>query len=295
VLSAVLVVVLVLVGTAPVHDDFHKAQIIFVDVGQGDCIHIRTSGGKNILIDGGGSRNFDVGRRVLMPYLLKNGVRRIDLAIVSHMHLDHYGGIFSLANHFQIDQIGFYEANKIIEDEIVSQTGLQREQIVYFTKGQKIMIDQGVWIEVLYPPQKSVEEYRFLKGGGANENDLSLILKVYYYGVSTLLMGDMTFEGERSLLSKYQDDDGRLNSDILKIGHHGSRFSTSDELLAAVRPDFAVFQVGRNGFGHPTREVLEKVDGINAAIYRNDKHGAIGVFIRRGEENPTIRTIILEK
>ena len=279
-LTIILIIALAFVGTIPVHDDFHKAQIVFVDVGQGDCIHIKTPSGKNILIDGGGNINFDVGKKVLTPYLLKNGVNKIDIAFISHMHIDHYAGLFSLANNFDIKTLALYEANSVIESEIIKRTGLASEQIVYLTSGQIIVVDEDVRIEVLFPERRPETEYVEFKKRGGNENDISLILKVYYRGVSTLLTGDLSFTGEDGLFEVLGENRDKLKSDFLKVAHHGSKNNTSDEFLAVVNPDIAVFQVGRNGFGHPTAEVLGKMDSVvNAQIYRNDNHGAIGVFI----------------
>ena len=165
------VIAVALAAGLPFQDDFHRAQLVFVDVGQGDCLHIRTPGGKNILVDGGGSHNFDVGKKVLMPYLLKNGVSKIDIAFVSHRHLDHYGGIASLAKNFNVAKICLYEANKAIEAEVLNETGLQKWQVVYLVKGQRIMVGKGVWIEILYPGKKTESEYGELTGDGAAPNE----------------------------------------------------------------------------------------------------------------------------
>ena len=281
VLTFVLIIALAFAFATPVHENFHKAQIVFVDVGQGDCIHIKTPGGKNILIDGGGSRNFDVGKRVLMPYLLKNGVNKIDIAFISHMHTDHYAGLFSLANNFKISTLALYEANRVIENDILIQTGLRSEQLLYLTAGQVIVVDEDVQIEVLFPERRAETEYVDVKGQGDNENDISLILKVYYRGVSALLTGDLSFKGEDGLFEVLGENKDKLKSDFLKVAHHGSKNNTSDKFLAIVNPDIAVFQVGKNGFGHPTAEVLGKMEHVNAQIYRNDNQGAIGVFINK--------------
>jgi competence protein ComEC len=234
------------------------------------------------LIDGGGSRDYDVGKKILMPYLLKNGVKKIDVAFVSHRHLDHYGGLVSLAKNFNIEKLCFYDGNKAIEQEIIRETGLKKEQIIYLVKGQAIKITDDIFIEALYPEKKTEEEYEWLTGEEADENEISLILKVYYQGVSVLMTGDLGINGERSLIEACAESDNALKSDILKISHHGSKYSSSNEFLAAVEPKYAVIQVGKNGFGHPTGEVLEKCAEIGAKIYRNDNHGAIGVLIKNG-------------
>ncbi|MCL1809448.1 MAG: DNA internalization-related competence protein ComEC/Rec2 [Clostridiales bacterium] len=294
---AALVLVIIVASYAaalPMQDGFRKAQLVFVDVGQGDCLHIRTPGGKNILIDGGGSQNYDVGKKTLMPYLLKNGVSKIDMAFVSHRHLDHYGGIVSLANNFNVGKLCLYEANRAIEEEITRETGLSADRIVYLSKGQKVAIDKDVWIEILYPEKKTEEDYARLTAAGADENDISLIMKVHYYGFSVLMTGDVNTDGEGKLISAWAGNEGALASDLLKVAHHGSKYSSSDEFLSAVSPKYAVFQVGKNTFGHPTPEVVAKIHDAGAQAYRNDRQGAIGVLIKKGGEKPEIKTVVLE-
>jgi len=274
----------------PVRDGLGGARLIFVDVGQGDCLHIRTPEGKNILIDGGGSLNFDVGKKILKPYLLKNGVGKIDMVFVSHRHLDHYGGIVSLAKDFKIGKLCLYEANSVIEPEILKETGLRNDQIAYLSKGQKIILGKDVFIEVLYPGKKTAEDYRELTLESSDENDISLIMKVNYDGFSVLMTGDIDSEGESSLISACSPDKDMLKCDLLKVPHHGSKYSSSDEFVSLTDPDFAVFQVGKNGFGHPAEETLKKYRDIGAAIYRNDMQGAIAVFLKGGD--PVIKTCI---
>ena len=289
---AVVIIVLSLAATIPMADDLGGAQLVFVDVGQGDCLHIRTPGGKNILIDGGGSYSFDVGKKILIPYLLKNGVRKIDVALVSHRHLDHYNGIVSLANNFSLGRICLYESNRVIEGAILEETGLRKEQIEYLVKGQTIRVDKDVWIEALFPERKTADVYIEMAEEDADENENSLIMKVNYFGVSVLMTGDINFGGEADLISSIEGNAGILKCDFLKIPHHGSKYSSSDELLAAVNPSYAVFQVGKNNFGHPTAEVLEKCKDIGAEVYRNDKQGAICIFIKNDGEKPLIKTVI---
>lgn len=273
-------------------DDFQKASLVFVDVGQGDCLHIRTRSGKNILIDGGGSMNYDVGKKVLMPYLLKNGARKVDMIFVSHRHLDHYGGITSLAQNFTVDKIGFYEANQVLEEKIVRETGLSKDHLLYLSRGQKIFLDQNVWLQVLYPEKKSLEEYERATVDGSDENAISLILKIHYEGVTALMTGDLDTKGESRLIDSCTDEE--LDTDILKVAHHGSKYSSLPAFIEKVNPQVAVIQVGKNNFGHPTKEALEKYQDAGIEIFRNDKQGAIGIFTGGSKEKIMIKTIILE-
>lgn len=270
-----LVLIFSLLGSAAAGNEYRHAELVFVDVGQGDCLHIRTPEGKNILIDGGGSLNYEVGKKILLPYLLKNGVSSIDLAVVTHLHTDHYLGIDQLAENMKIRQLGTYEANRLREQEILADTGLQKQNLLYLAGGDRIQIEKDIWIDVLYPEEKTVEEYRALVSDEGDENRSCLFMRVYYKGFTVIMTGDIGIEGEQEIMNLYQSNLGMLNADVLKIGHHGSRFSTGDKFLEAVAPGIAVFQVGKNNFGHPHSTVIEKCSKKGIIIYRNDLNGAV--------------------
>lgn len=261
--------------------DHRRAGLVFVDVGQGDCLHIRTPEGRNILIDGGGSLNYEVGKKILLPYLLKNGVKSVDLALVTHLHTDHYLGIAQLAGDMKVKRLGTYEANIFREQEILADTGLRKQDLLYLTGGDRIKIEKDVWIDVLYPEEKSAGEYAKLVLDEEDENRSSLFMKVYYKGLTVMMTGDVGMEGENEIMRLYLNDPEILDVDILKVGHHGSRFSTGDEFLDVVSPEIAVFQVGKNNFGHPHPSVIDKCAEKGIIIYRNDLDGAI-IFIEEG-------------
>jgi competence protein ComEC len=134
----------------------------------------------------------------------------------------------------------------------------------------------------LYPEKRDDEEYQKLLMEEQDENRSSLILKVYYKGMTVIMTGDLGFDGEKELLDCYSDNPEVLRADVLKIGHHGSRYSTGDDFLNAVHPKIAVFQVGKNNFGHPNPSVIEKCQKKGIIIYRNDQNGAI-IFNRKGQ------------
>lgn len=255
--------------------DYHDADLVFVDVGQGDCLHIRTPEGKNFLIDGGGSLNYKVGEKILLPYLLKNGARSVDLAVATHLHDDHYLGLKELAGKMKIGKLGVYDGNRLREQQLLAETGLKSKDLLYLAEGDRIQLGKEVQIEVLYPAERSREEYEKLLLSEKDENRSSLILKVYYKGLTVLMTGDLGLEGEEELIGSYQDDPDALRADVLKIGHHGSRYSTGDAFLAAVNPKVAVFQVGKNNFGHPHPSVIDKCSKKGIIVYRNDQNGAI--------------------
>lgn len=238
-------------------DGYRHMDLVFVDVGQGDCMHLR-SGGRNFLIDGGGSADYEVGTKTLQPYLLKNGERRIDAAFVTHLHTDHYKGICELAKAGLISRIYIYESNRLKIDQVCEDTGLSKDRISFLRQGQTVRLSREDSLQILWPEGKSDAEYRRMIENEEDENASSLIMRVEISGVSFLATGDLGEDGERELLRTYagrqakEGNQGSVNSagplhvDFLKVGHHGSKTSTSKEFLDAVGPAFAVIQVGKN-------------------------------------------------
>jgi len=259
-----------------------RGDMVFLDVGQGDCIHLRTPTGKNILIDGGGSDSYDTGKNILLPYLLKNGVDEVDLAVVTHLHKDHYGGIASLCQRMPVRKLAVYDGNALQEERILIDTGLSEKQLLYVSAGDRIHVEEDIYIDVLYPSRKNREIYKQLLLDEADENSCSLVLRVHYKGLSLLVTGDMGFEGEQLIMDRFDPAAGAgLKADILKVGHHGSRYSTGDDFLEAVDPRIAIIQVGRNNFGHPHPDVIEKLTKKSIIVYRNDNDGAILFYFNR--------------
>lgn len=230
-----------------------SADIIFVDVGQGDCVHIR-DGRRDILIDGGGSWGYNIGKKTLKPYLLKNGAWNVDLALATHLHQDHYQGLTELAEVYPVKQL---------------MTGL--------TEGDIIRISDRVWIETLWPLEIVPSE-----GQEANEN--CSVFMIHYDKWKILITGDLDENGEKKMVDYYEriGKSERLNAHILKVGHHGSHTSTSDVFLNAVSPEIAVIQVGRhNNYGHPHDITVEKIQKHGIMIKRNDYNGGIGFSFQK--------------
>ncbi len=223
-------------------------EIVFVDVGQGACTHIR-AGNINALIDGGGKRDRDQGEKLLKPYLLKNGVKHVDLSLATHEDMDHIKGLEELAYCFNA-----------------------QEPLTGCTAGKKFELTDEVNIEVLWPLE--VDEK-------PQENENSSVFMITYRGIKIMITGDLDIEGEKSMIKYYSAAGNieKLKADVLNVGHHGSKTSTSDELLDAVKPNIAVIQVGRNNYGHPGKEVLERLKDHRITFFRNDENGAIGLDI----------------
>lgn len=231
------------------------SHVVFVDVGQGDCIHIR-AGNRNILIDGGGSTRYNTGDGTLKPYLLKNGVWNVDLALATHLHMDHYKGLTELAQVYPVKEL---------------RSGLKA--------GDSVQVSEEVWIETLWPLEIDPVE-----GQEANEN--CSVFMIHYDEWKLLITGDLDEAGERELVAYYEahGQENRLQADVLKVGHHGSGSSTCDLFLDAVNPQIAVFQVGvYNIYGHPDQKIVEKCQKRGIMVKRNDYNGGIGFSFQKDQ------------
>jgi len=257
----------ILIATAPATQQ-SSATYTFVDVGQGDCLHIRTADGRNYLMDGGGKDDYNVGKNVLAPYLLKNGVSRLDGIFVSHMHADHYKGLAELAEIIDVGPVYVYDGYRV---------NCEIEDVRYLAAGDVVLLGNRTRAEVLFPSRLSEDEYLWTMAGDVDENLTSLIIRFETDGISVLMTGDVSVDGELAALSISD-----LGCDILKIGHHGSKNSTSDALLEDADPAIAVIQVGKNSYGHPTAEVLDKLEAAGLPVYRNDESGAILIHPQTG-------------
>lgn len=231
-------------------DGFRKADAVLVDVGQGDCLHVRA--GQQVLLDGGGQMKRDVGQDILKPYLLRNGFRKIDVAAATHLHMDHYLGL-----------------------EQLSKTYPVKAMKLRGKAGEKIPLGKGDFIEVIWPLSNDSEE--------TDENLNSMVFKVHVRGMTILVTGDVGETGESGMLDLYKGTNV-LKCDVLKAGHHGSKTSSTEAFIDAVNPRIAVIGVGENNhYGHPNREVLERFNERHIPVYRTDLHGAIGLWKRRGK------------
>ena len=247
-------------------DGFEKTDMVFVDVGQGDCLHIK-AGGKNLLIDGGGSFNYNVGKSTLKPYLLKNGVTKIDMAIATHLHTDHYQGLKELSQTYRIKKLGVYEANSVNENHLKKE--FKTDEILYLAAGDVINMGRNVSVEVLSPDRGNPLDEK-------DENKNSLVLRVNVKGSSVLMTGDIDEKGEKTLIA-----DTDIKADILKVAHHGSRYSSCEKFIAAAAPETAVIQVGKNTYGHPSEEVIKRLEEHKITVLRNDEQGAVGIRVNK--------------
>lgn len=236
----------------------------FLDVGQGDAILLRM-GNANVLVDAGGSvfSDYDVGRAVVLRALRALGVFTLDLAVITHPHADHALGMLSVLAEMPVERLGLPPPDGSPLDEQVREHARARGvPIETLIRGQvwKLPGAGGYELHVLHPPIT----------GGSNENESSIVLSVVRNHASELILtGDAGMESEAVIAFP--------PTRVLKVGHHGSRFSTSAATVAAMQPEVAVVQVGRNTYGHPHPEVVTRLTGAGATVLNTLQHGAVHV------------------
>ena len=254
-------------------------RIYFIDVGQGDSSLIVTPNNKKILIDGGGtmnsSGNFDVGEDTLLPYLLNRRIKKLDYIMISHFDADHCQGLIAILNSLKVKNIIISkQAEKVDNYEKIMETIVKKKiNIMVVKRGEVIKVDNNVEIKIVYPESK-------LYFDDINSN--SIVAKLKYNKFTMLFTGDIESKAEERIIKIAQKE---LKSTILKIAHHGSKTSTTEEFIEAVKPEIALIGVGKNNkFGHPNDGVIERIKSIGAKIYRTDENGEITVIVNNKEK-----------
>jgi len=250
--------------------EFSKAQtgslkVYFFDIGQGDSILIRTPEGKDILIDGGPDSVVIERLGEALPFW----DRHLDIVVLTHPHDDHVLGLY--------DVLARYRVDLVLEPSIKNEPG----NMIYFNgmtekeksvlKDDAITLGEDLKIEFIYPFSLELEE--------ENLNNTSLVFKLSYRDIDFLFTGDATEDVEAKILSE------NLESEFLKVGHHGSRYSSSQEFLDKVSPLVSVISVGEgNSFGHPTQDALDRLAAVGSRVLRTDKNGTVEVEVFEGGE-----------
>jgi len=251
-----------------------KLEVTVLDVGQGDSIFVAFPDRRTMLVDGGGlagsewiggyRSGSDVGEEVVSPYLWSRGLKRIDVVALTHGDHDHLDGLNAVLANFNVGELWIgREDNRPGVRRLLAEARAHGVAIIRKSQGDTADWD-GAQASVLWPPKETGERL--------TPNDASLVLRLSDGGAHFLLTGDIEKRTEEELIA----DRAPLTADFLKVPHHGSKTSSSDEFLDAVAPRFAAASVGEsNPFGHPAEAVVERYAAHGVRLLRTDRDGAI--------------------
>lgn len=255
-------------------------EVTFLDVGQGDAIFIRERGGLMCMIDGGSSDVRDVGKYRIEPFLKSRGVDELDYVFVTHGDGDHICGIEEMIGRqtygVKIRAVVFPEMScwdERLEElyDLTVKNGIRAFQI---KEGDSV-------------DGRELKLTCLSSGAGLEENAASMVVGLSYQNLDILFTGDVEGEGEEMLTEKLREEAGKEQAgsfEILKVAHHGSKYSTSDEFLETVMPKLCVISAGEaNRYGHPHAETLSRIEQVGAACVRTDELGAVTVEVKEGE------------
>jgi len=263
----ILLVVTIWVWSIIFSQDDQFLEVIFFDVGQGDAIFIETPRNQQILIDGGPDKTVLEKISREMPFYDK----KIDLIILTHPDADHITGLISILEHYQVghiissglekDTVTYDKWRDLIEDKNIPLTLVQ--------SGQKIIFQEDLFLEIFWPDQSLINSF------SNKANNVSVVGKLVYDQIEFLLTGDIEKKVESYLINNLSAE--KLKSDILKVPHHGSKTSSSQNFLKIIDPRISVISVGAdNRFKHPDSVVLERL--LNTRLFRTDQNGNIKVL-----------------
>jgi competence protein ComEC len=236
-------------------------EIIFLDIGQGDSTLIRLPGRKEILMDGGGTpfSTFDPGKRIVVPALKALGIDELEMVIASHADADHIEGLISVLELMKVQTlvIGVEALEAPIFKALINIAKRKNIKIIQVRRGESLTLGDAR-LDILNPPSQPFEEN--------NWNSVTFVLN-YKSVPKALLMGDMPIEVESTIAFPQVD--------IVMAGHHGSKGSTSEALLRATRPKIIVLSYGRNNYGHPHQELMQRIKATGAEILETHHSGAV--------------------
>ncbi|WP_315906761.1 MBL fold metallo-hydrolase [Priestia koreensis] len=252
------------VSVAPKSSAKNNLEVHFVDVGQGAAQVIVMPNKKVMVIDGGNNDD----EETMVAYLQKLGVKKVDVVIGTHPDADHIGGIDAVIDSFDIGKVYMpkIQSNTQTFQSVLTSIKNKGLKVTTAKAGLALSLDPNVKVDMISPMEED-----------SHTNEMSAVVHMQYGTKSFLLTGDAGIPTEK----KWIQSGANLKSTVLLTGHHGSNHSTSEELVNAVQPTYAVIQVGKNSYGHPTSEVLDRLHRHSVKIYRNDTDGTI-VFKTNG-------------
>jgi competence protein ComEC len=249
-----------------------QLEVVFLDVGQGLSIFIRTPEGKNILLDAGGRRGgtFDPGERIVLPYLRSRRVTSLDLLVLTHPSEDHHGGMPAVLSGIAVRRF----AGNGERDDTASFLAVKEKlaaaaiPTMVLAGGDRLLLGEELVLEVLSPPP---EKFSYTVD---DVNNNALIKRLKFNDFSVLFTSDGEHEALERLVRLQPES---LSAVVLQVPHHGSRRAMSEQFLAAVGAQAAVISVGRNTYGHPHEEALMLLAQEKMTIFRTDLHGAVTI------------------
>ncbi len=261
ILPLVLAAIVVFVADARARPDY-LMHVNFYDVGQGDAMMIQTYTGKQIVIDGGPSDAVIKELGNDMPFW----DRSIDLLILTHPDADHISGFVDIIKRYQVKKILLtgVKADTAVSSEFFQLLKKKQIEKIYAHTGQRLWLDQATVFDVYYPPVGIADQ-------NLATNDTSINGKLSFGNTQIFFTGDASDKVENWLVASGFN----LDSDILKVGHHGSRFSSTSQFLEEITPEYSVIEVGKNNYGHPTKDALDRIAAAGSKIFRTDQDGSI--------------------
>lgn len=240
----------------------NKLEIFFLNVGQADSILIKTPKNHLILIDAGNGEAVLYELNKALSFWQKN----FDLVVLTHPDRDHFGGFNSFIKKYKVKNflMAGVETNDAFYKMLLTKLDEKNINVRFANSNSDFLFDDGALIDILHPSE-------FLIGENELRNVSSIVLKLELKNIKILFMGDAEKDIEEALIAENQD----LKADILKVGHHGSKTSTSEIFLKKVKPEIAIISVGRNNYGHPHQQILELLKKYDIRIYRTDINGTV--------------------
>ncbi len=242
----------------------HQLTVSYFDVGQGDAELIRTPSSQNILIDGGPDKTVEEKLGSTLPFY----DRTIDLMILTHPHADHLNGLIGVLKTYPVKKVFLSEMKNKTEGyqeflNIIREKNIPME---YVTEGKHVIFSPSVAIDILAPFNDEQSKI--------DVNNASVVAKITYQKTTFMFTGDAEVPEEEHMIR----DGENVTSEVLKVGHHGSKTSTSEEFLAEVHPNIAIISVGKkNMYHHPSTEIIHRLEQNNITVYRTDEDGDITV------------------